>query len=87
MKLTANWRAVLRHAWSVRLILLALVFDGIAAVLSFVEMPVHPGLPIALGGLATSAALFARVVAQKRLAGPDATTIHWETGETHEDVH
>ena len=86
MKLTADWRAVLRHAWSVRLILLALLFDGIAAALSFVELPIHPGLPVALAGLATTGALFARVVAQKRLTAPNST-IAWDTGDTHEDQH
>ena len=81
MKLTANWRAVLRHAWSVRLIVLALMLDGIAAAIPFVEVPIHPAIPAALGALATTGALFARVVAQKRLAGTDATTLDWETGE------
>lgn len=87
MKLTANWRAVLRHAWSVRLILLALLLDGVAAAIPFVEVPIHPAIPPALGALATTGALFARIVAQKRLAGPDTTTIPWTTGEAHEDQH
>lgn len=87
MKLTANWRAVLRHAWSVRLILLALLLDVAAAAIPFVEVPVHPAIPAILGSLATGGALLARFVAQKRLSAPEPTTITWETGEGHEDQH
>jgi len=87
MRLTANWRAVMRHAWSVRLILLALLLDVVAAALPFVEVPVHPAIPSILGALATGGAFLARFVAQKRLSAPDTTSIPWETGETHEDQH
>jgi len=87
MKLTANWRAVLRHAWSVRLILLALLLDMVAAALPFVEVPVHPAIPSILGALATGGAFLARFVAQKRLSAPPVTTITWETGDPHENVH
>lgn len=82
-----DWRAVLRHAWSVKLILLALLLDVIASAIPFVEVPVHSAIPAALGALATGGAFLARFVAQKALTAPEPTTITRGTGEGHEDQH
>lgn len=70
LKLVANWRHVLRHAWSVRLI-------AVAAALSFLEVLLQlvgaglpfPPLVIALVTAAVSAGAFvARLVVQKDLS-------------------
>jgi hypothetical protein len=67
MKLTSNWREVLKKAWSVRL-------SALAAVLSFLEagfwiaggsLPFQPGTLFVLSGLASGGAFLARLVAQK----------------------
>lgn len=75
MTLLPNWRAVLRHAHSVRLMILAALLDGIAAGIGQVPPWLLPlpawiaaGALTMLAGLATGAALIARVVAQKELS-------------------
>ncbi|MGO4339024.1 hypothetical protein AB4037_29320 [Labrys sp. KB_33_2] len=74
MKLVTNWRAVLRHAWSVRLLLLAAVLSGLEATLPLLApyLPIPDRLFAALTGLTVGAALFARFLAQKGVsdAGP-----------------
>ena len=84
MKLTANWQAVLRHAWSVRFIVLAAILSGIEAALPFLNgaLPIAPGLFGLLTLIATVAAFVARFVAQRTV--PPAE-IHWETGEPDAD--
>jgi uncharacterized integral membrane protein len=67
MKLTSDWAAILRHAWSVRLMLLAALFDLIELVLPFFQTQIPPGLFIGFSGLACVGALIARLVHQKRL--------------------
>lgn len=71
MRLVTNWRAVLRHAWSVRLILLAIVFTGIEAAWPYLDglLPIPRGLFALLSGLVSSAALYARFIAQKPISG------------------
>lgn len=66
--LLPNWKEVLRHAWSIRLILLAGVLSGIEALQPFLADRIPP-LPYALSACAvTIAALVARVMAQKDLS-------------------
>ncbi len=65
MKPIANWRAVLRYAWSVRLMLLAAALSGLEIVLQLAGAMFLP--PMALGmlsGFVTMFALVARFVAQ-----------------------
>lgn len=71
LTLSADWRTVLRHAWSVR-------FMAVAALLSFLEvvlplvgsgLPFPPVLTALLIGLATAGAFVARIVAQKQFSG------------------
>ena len=69
MEPVSNWRAVLRYAWSVRLMILAAILSGLEVVLQLlpmlgVELPIPPMTFAALSGLVTVAALFARFVAQ-----------------------
>lgn len=65
--LLPNWQAVLRHAWSVRLLAIAALLSGVEAVLPFLQdfLPISPGT-FALLSLAVSiGALIARIVSQK----------------------
>lgn len=67
MTLVANWRRVLRHAWSVRLMLLAALLSGAEIALPLLQgvLPVPPLTFAALSGLTTAAALIARFIAQE----------------------
>ena len=67
MTLIPNWRAVLTKAWSVRLMILAAVLSGVEVALSFLDpeaLGINPGRFAALAGLASAAALVARIWAQ-----------------------
>lgn len=67
MHLAPNWRAVLRRAWSIRLILLAGLLSGgeVALPLLGDALPVPPGVFAGLSFLFTAGAFVARLVAQK----------------------
>lgn len=71
MRLVDNWRAVLRHAWSVRLIVLAIVFTGLEATWPYLDglLPIPRGLFAGLSGLVSAGALYARFIAQKPISG------------------
>ncbi len=71
-RLVANWRAVLRYAWSVRLMLIAALASGIEVALPLLDgvLPVPPGLFALLCLAATVGAFIARFLAQKPLATP-----------------
>jgi len=65
--LLPNWKEVLRHAWSIRLIILAGALSGMEALQPFLSDHIPP-LPYALSAfVVTIAALVARVMAQKSL--------------------
>nr|WMC97961.1 hypothetical protein RAR13_04390 [Aminobacter aminovorans] len=70
MKIVANWRAVLRCAWSIRLMILAGLLSGIEVALPLLDglLPIPPGVFAALSGLTVAAAFIARLVAQKGLS-------------------
>lgn len=78
MKFVDNWQAVLKHAWSVRLILLAVLMSAIEAILPFIEVPVSPGIFAMLSGIFGLLAGFSRLVAQQRL---QKDLLHWESGD------
>jgi hypothetical protein len=67
MTLVANWRAVLRRAWSVRLMLVAAALSAAEVALPLIGgvLPIPPLTFAALSALTTAGALIARVVAQK----------------------
>ncbi|MDR3473313.1 MAG: hypothetical protein P4M09_16765 [Devosia sp.] len=70
MQLIAEWRAVLRHAWSVRLMLLAGLLSAAEAALGFIDpygLPIPHGLFAVLAGLTSGAAFVARLIAQEKL--------------------
>lgn len=69
MQLLPDWRAVLRHAWSVRLIILAGLFSGVEVALPFLDgvLDVPAGVFAALSAVATCGAFITRIIAQKEL--------------------
>ena len=70
MRPVPEWRRVLRHAWSIRLILIAAGLDGLSTALSTDPylLPLPAGLVSLAAGLASSAALASRFIAQKDLS-------------------
>lgn len=78
-----NWREVLAHAWSVRLIILSVILDGIEVFVQLAGgwLPVTPGLFLILSLLTTVAAGIARFVAQKTVGDGERQTILYENGE------
>lgn len=73
MKLVADWRRVLRHAWSLRLILIAALLSGVEVALPLVGgfLQIPAGLFALLSFLVTGAAFVARLVAQPKMKGDD----------------
>lgn len=67
MKLAANYKDILKRAWSIRLIVLAGVLSGAEVLLSvFTDNPPIPrGAFAAISGVVTMGAFVARIVAQK----------------------
>ena len=65
MRLIQDWHIVLRKAWSVRLLALAAVLSGVEVLLPVYETSIPTGVFAMLSALVTSAALVARIVAQK----------------------
>lgn len=70
MRLVENWRDVLRHAWSVRLLILAGVLSGAEVALPLLDglLPIPQGVFASLSGLVVCGAFVARLVAQKGLS-------------------
>lgn len=71
MTLTHNWRAVLRHAWSLRLALIAAALGAAEFVVQvFMDDPPIPrGTFAAIGAAVSFSAAIARVVAQVPISG------------------
>jgi uncharacterized membrane protein (DUF485 family) len=73
--LVSNWRAVLKHAWSVRLMVLALIFIILEPIYTFVAATwVAKNIYIQLGmsaatGLLAVAAIIARIYVQRKVSG------------------
>lgn len=67
MRLAANWRRVLRRAWSIRLMIVAGILSGIEVALPLAGdlVPVPVGIFAGLSALTTAGAFVARLVAQK----------------------
>jgi len=74
-KLKSNWWEVLRYAWSVRLIVLAGLLQGLEVAIPYLDgyVDVPPRLFAGLSLLVTAGAFWARLVAQKGVsdAAPD----------------
>lgn len=71
MNLIPNAGPVLKHAWSVRLIIAAALLSAIEVGLAIFGpfLPVRPGIFAALSMAVTFAAFVARFVAQTKLSG------------------
>jgi hypothetical protein len=72
-RLVRNWRKVLRHSWSVRLLGLAFAFSAAEVALPYLQsvLPLSAGWFGAVSGLATGAAFVARLLAQKQFDAED----------------
>jgi hypothetical protein len=73
MKLISNWRAVLRYAWSIRLLVLAGLLSGAEIALPLIQdlLPIPRGVFAGLSFIATAGGLVARLVAQQSVSGHD----------------
>jgi hypothetical protein len=71
MTLHPAWGAILKHAWSVRLLVIAAVLSGLEAVLPVIgyALPVSPLVLALISFAVVASALVARVVCQKELRG------------------
>jgi len=67
MKLNADWRLVLKRAWSVRLMVLAALLSGAEVSLPFLEDFIEPRFLAGLSALATAAAFIARILTQRNM--------------------
>ncbi|MBX5131599.1 hypothetical protein HJB80_02680 [Rhizobium lentis] len=65
--LVSNWRAIIKRAWSIRLMLIAGALSGLEFALPYLDgyVDIPPRLFAALSGLTVAAAFVARLVAQK----------------------
>ncbi|MUZ74226.1 hypothetical protein GOZ90_16180 [Agrobacterium vitis] len=77
MDLLPEWRRVLKHAWSIRLNLLAGFFAGMEIALPIVDQwfSIPRGMFAALSGFTTMASTIARLVAQRNVSAPSKETI------------
>ena len=71
MRLIAEWRRVLRYAWSIRLLVIAGLLSGAEIALPLIQdlLPIPRGVFAGLSFLATAGAFVARLVAQQSISG------------------
>ncbi|TDR94214.1 hypothetical protein [Enterovirga rhinocerotis] len=71
MKPVANWRRVLRYAWSIRLNLLAALFGGAEVAIGFLaaEPPIPRGSFAAIAFVVSIGATVSRLIAQQTVSG------------------
>lgn len=70
--LLPNWKAVLKRAWSIRLLLVAGLLSGIEAALPFITfIPIPQGYLALLAFIATGGAFITRLLAQKNMESSD----------------
>ena len=69
MKLLSNWRAVIRHAWCLRLIVLCFVLNAMEVSVPLLHglLPVPQGAFALLAGLSSAGAFLARLLVQREL--------------------
>lgn len=65
MKLYDNWKTILKHAWSVRLMAIAFALTMAEAMLPFFSDSLPPKIFAILSGLAVAGAFVSRLVAQR----------------------
>ncbi|MER9912781.1 hypothetical protein NKJ71_19335 [Mesorhizobium sp. M0050] len=66
-----NWWLVVKHAWSIRLIIVAGVLSGGEVMLPLVQdlLPIPHGVFAGMSGLVACGAFIARIVAQSKVSG------------------
>lgn len=65
VKLSANWKQVLKKAWSIRFMIAAGTLSGVEVALPFFASAMPHGVFATLSGISVGAAFVARLVAQK----------------------
>lgn len=65
MHLHPEWRAIMAHAWSIRLMILAGLLSGLEAALPLFPLPFSPAAIGVLTLVVVGAAFVARLIAQK----------------------
>lgn len=80
MNLIPNWRVVLRHAWSIRLLAIAggLSFLEVLLPLIGARLPFPPLITALLIAASSAGAFVARFVAQRQITPPDPLDQHYE---------
>lgn len=70
MKIVSNWQRVVKHAWSIRLIIVAGVLTGLETLVPGLPayLDISPRLFAAINFAVVSAAFVARLVAQKKVS-------------------
>ncbi len=71
--LIANWRQVLKRAWSIRLLVLAGLLSGLEVFLPIIDenLDIPRGVFAVLSGAAACAAFISRILAQKGIVDAD----------------
>lgn len=69
--LVANWKSILKGAWSIRLMLLAGLLSGIEVALPFFVDGFPKGVAAGLSLAVTFAALISRLIAQQGITNAD----------------
>jgi len=69
MKLIDNWKRVLRYGWSIRLIVLAGLLQGLDMALPYFDSTVPKGWFGIVSLIVTAAAFITRIVAQPKVHG------------------
>ena len=69
MRLTEDWRHVLKHAWSIRFIVLAALLSGVEIVLPMFDDTMPRGVFAVLTLVVSVAAAIARLVPQPKMRG------------------
>ena len=69
MRLTEDWRHVLKHAWSIRFIVLAALLSGVEIVLPMFDDTMPRGVFAVLTLVVSVAAAIARLVPHPKMRG------------------
>lgn len=75
MHLVPNWRAVISHAWSMRLIAIAAVLEAVEVALPYFSDAIPNGMFSITGLLVSVAALVARLIAQPQTLPPQVVVV------------
>jgi hypothetical protein len=69
--LIRNWWLVIKHAWSIRLIIVAGLLSGAEVMLPLVQdlLPIPRGVFAGMSGLVACGAFMARICAQSKVSG------------------